>query len=149
MKQKNLKQGGVKKTVQFRSEDYPEIVKAIKGLGKGLIELDLDRMVGYVHLVVKEGISLVTFDQFQGGKRERMDRHLKVQLTPYTREGSDALYQILQKYVLGDYAEPICKPTYKEGEHLTIRFSDRASKANFIASIRKQFPGDITVHERG
>jgi hypothetical protein len=138
-------QEGVKRTVRFSSEDYPAIVKAVKSLGENLILVDLDRKVGYVHLVVRKGTSLEAFSQFQKGEGGSMDRHLKVQLTPYTREGSGLLREILNGFVLGDYAESIAKHVYKKGEHLTVRFTDLEPKNDFIAKIKGQFPGDITV----
>jgi hypothetical protein len=139
-------QDTVKKTVRFRSEeDYPAVVKALKGLGGNLISDDLDRKGGYLHLVVQKGTSLETFEKFQEGPGKSMDRHLKVRLVPYTKEGKERLRQIFHGFVLGDYAEVVAKHTYTEGEHLTVRFSDHGKKTEFVSRIKADFPGDITV----
>ncbi len=154
-----------KRTVRFAPEDYPSVIKVIKTLqleGK-IISCDLDRKgdtVGsYVHVKYKSDADeslLKQFDQFrQGVKADPMNRHLKVRLTPYTREGVVKLSEIYSQLVLtGDYAKAIAKHTYVDAEHLTIRFTDAKIEIDgeltlvkelFISEVRKKYVGDITI----
>ena len=133
-----------RKVVDFNPENYPAVLKALRNLGDGLIESDLDRKSGKLTLVVTKDTPLNSFDGFTVSKGETMDRRLKVKVTPMSLSSANVLQRIHDQ-VISDFATTIQRTVFKKGEYLTILFANLKKKEEFVVLIKTNFPADVTL----
>jgi hypothetical protein len=133
-----------KKVVNFNPENYPAVLKALQKIGDGLIESDLNRKDGKLTLRVTESTPLDSFNEFTVSKGEKMDRRLKVKVTPMTLASSKTL-QTIHDRIIGDFASDIQRTIFIKGEYLTILFANKKRKEEFVVLIKAHFPADVTL----
>jgi hypothetical protein len=133
-----------RQVVDFNPENYPAVLKALRNLGDGLVESDLDRKSGKLILVVTKDTSLDPFKGFNVCQGEKMDRRLKVKVTPMTLTSAKIL-QVIHERVIGDFASDIQRTVFKKDEYLTILFANRKRKEEFVVLIKANFPADVTL----
>ena len=133
-----------KKVVNFNPENYPAVLKALQKIGDGLIASDLNRKDGKLTLRVTDSTPLDSFDEFKVSKGEKMDRRLKVKVTPMTLASAKIL-QTIHDRIIGDFASDIQRTIFIKGEYLTILFSKKERKEEFVVLIKANFPADVTL----
>jgi len=141
---KERKDGTERKVVDFNPEHYPEVLSALRKLKENLVESDLDRKSGKLIVVVTKGTSLDSFKEFGVSQGEKMDKRLKVKVTPMTPASADPLRQI-HGIVISDFATQIRRVIFKGGQYLTILFILKEEKEKFISLIKSKFAADVVL----
>jgi len=141
---KNDNSGTKRKVVNFNPENYPEVLSALRKLKENLVESDLDRASGKLIVVVTKGTSLDPFQAFQIGQGEKMDKRLKVKVTPMGPANAGVLRQI-HGIVISDLAKQIRRVIFKNGEYMTILFVIKEEKDKFIALVKSKFIAEVVL----
>jgi len=113
---------GVKKSVRFSDEQFPELVRWIRNAGQRIHCVELDRIQGRVTLWGENE----TLDQMPAFKadegKQDISKSLKIRLKATTDQGNNEL-NLAFDHLFSDFIQGVTLLSYEEDRFMTIRFS--------------------------